>query len=183
MDWIIPGTVRSIARADAAHMEDILNSMYLAGDLALRQVSELTGLEPYAIQNWVKRGFLSPPRHKRYDRDQLCRILIINMLKGAMPLEQVCKLLTYINGALADTSDDMIPDAELYCIFARLAARIGQVGRPEETERWLNEALAEYREPVAGARERVKRVLQIMLTAWAAAQLRQYARELAEKLE
>ncbi|MFR8526814.1 MAG: MerR family transcriptional regulator [Flavonifractor plautii] len=27
----------------------------------LSQVASLTGLEPYVIQNWVRRGFVAPP--------------------------------------------------------------------------------------------------------------------------
>ncbi len=183
MDWTLPGTVRTIPKADAAHMEEIFNSMFLTGDLALRQVAELTGLEPYAIQNWVKRGFLSPPQHKRYNRNQLCRILNINMLKSVMPLETVCRMLSYINGHLDDTSDDMIRDAELYVIFVKLASQVGKISRPEDMGPWLEEALKDYQEPVPGAKERVKKVLNIMLTAWAAAQLRQYAENLVNQLD
>ncbi len=183
MDWTIPGTVRTISKEDAAHMEDIFHSMYLTGDLALRQVAELTGLEPYAIQNWVKRGFLTPPQNKRYNQNQLCRILHINMLRSVMPIEMVCKLLSYINGHLDDTSDDLIRDRDLYFIFVRLAAQVGKVSRPENMDAFLSEALADYVEPVEGAKERVKKVLHIMLTAWAAAQLRQYTESLVGQLE
>lgn len=183
MDWRLPGTVRSIPKADATHMEEIFHSMFLTGDLALRQVAELTGLEPYAIQNWVKRGFLTPPQHKRYNQNQLCRILNINMLKNVMPLETVCKLLSYINGHLDDTSDDIIRDRDLYFIFVRLASQVGKVSRPENMDAFLTEALKDYIEPVPGAKERVKKVLHIMLTAWAAAQLRQYADDLVNNLD
>ena len=182
MEWIIPGTVRTIPKSDAAHIDEIFHSMFLTGDLALRQVAELTGLEPYAIQNWVKRGFLTPPQHKRYNMNQLCRILNINMLKSVMPLETVCSLLSYINGHLDVTSDDIIRDVDLYFIFVRLSTGVGKVGRPENMDPWLTEALADYQEPVPGAKERVKKVLHIMLTAWAAAQLRQYAQDMVSQL-
>lgn len=182
MDWMIPGTVRSIPKSDAARIEDIFNSMFLTGDLALRQVSELTGLEPYAIQNWVKRGFLTPPQKKRYNMNQLCRILNINMLKSVMPLETVCSLMSYINGHLDDTSDDIIRDKDLYFIFVRMATDVTKVNRPENMDPWLTEALVHYQEPVPGAKERVKKVLHIMLTAWAAAQLREYSQKMVNEL-
>ena len=82
MDWIIPGTVLKAPKEDVAHIEDMFRSMFLAGDLALSQVAGVSGLEPYTVQNWVKRGFLSAPQRKRYNMNQLCRILNINMLKN-----------------------------------------------------------------------------------------------------
>ena len=97
MKWRIPGTVLQIERENADGVEEIFSSMFLAGGMVLSQVSNITGLEPYTVQNWVKRGFLSPPQHKRYSMNQLCRILHINMLKSVLPLEQICGLLSYIN--------------------------------------------------------------------------------------
>ena len=124
MNWTIPGTVLTQPRAEAAHIREQFSSMFLGGGLLLSQVSGITGLEAYTVQNWVKRGFLSPPEKKRYSLQQLCRIITVNMLKSVLPMERVCGLLGYINGQLDDTSDDMIDDAELYFLFVRLAARV-----------------------------------------------------------
>lgn len=88
----------------------------------LSQVCQITGLEPYAVQNWVKRGFLAPPVKKKYNRRQLSRIIIINMLKTALPMESICRILSYVNGQLDDESDDIIDDSVMYLIFLRLAA-------------------------------------------------------------
>ena len=125
MAFLIPGTVHTIASSDAERIGDIFGSMFLTGDLALRQVADLTGLEPYAIQNWVKRGFLSPPQRKRYNMNQVCRILNINMLRTVLPMETICGLLSYINGHLDDTRDDTMRDTDLYFIFVMLAAEVG----------------------------------------------------------
>ena len=118
MKWIVPGTVLEIPRKDAEHIEDVFSAMFLAGGIVLSQVSNITGLEPYTVQNWVKRGFLAPPVRKRYTLRQLCRILNINMLKNALPMERICGLLAYVNGELSDESDDLIGDEELYFMFA-----------------------------------------------------------------
>ena len=183
MKILIPGTVHAFERTDAEHISDIFQSMFLTGDLALRQVADLTGLEPYDIQNWVKRGFLTPPQRKRYNMNQVCRILNINMLRTVLPMDTICNLLSYINGHLDDTSDDVIRDTDLYFIFVRLAANVGKVVQhPDELDVWLINALADYEEPIPGARERVKQVLKIMLTAWAAAQLRRYAETMVTQL-
>ena len=183
MAFMIPGTVHTVSRADADHIEDIFASMFMAGDLALRNVAELTGLASHDIQNWVKRGFLSPPQRKRYNMNQVCRILNINMLRSVLPMETICGMLGYINGHLDDNSDDIIRDTDLYFIFVKLASSVGKVVQhPDELDLWLTNALVDYQEPIPGARERVKRVLKIMLTAWAAAQLRQHAENMVVQL-
>ena len=118
---VLPGTTveADLRRPDAADM--LLSPLFLTGGLMLSQVSQLTGLEPYVIQNWVKRGFVSPPERKKYSRRQFCRILFINMLKDVLQLEKICQLLSYVNGALADESDDLVDDSYLYtCLVACL---------------------------------------------------------------
>ncbi len=168
MNWTIPGTTLTAPRANADQTGDMFQSMFLAGGMVLSQVSSITGLESYTIQNWVKRGFLSPPVNKRYNMEQLCRIIIINMLKGVLPLEEICNLLTYINGDLADESDDLIDDTMMYFMFVKLAARARHIGGDQNWDDALMEATANYVEPVPGARERVIKVLNIMLMAWIA---------------
>lgn len=182
MDWIIPGTTLAAKREDAAHIEDQFRSMFLAGGMVLSQVSSIAGLEPYTVQNWVKRGFLAPPERKRYTLRQLCRILNINMLKSALPLEQICGLLAYINGDLDDDSDDLIDDATLYFLFVRLAAHYSTTQNPQGRDAYLQQLLSDYQEPVPGAKERVEKVLRVMLTAWAASLLRQQAEKMLQEL-
>ena len=183
MNWNIPGTVLAVPMEETDHIQEMFSSMFLAGNMALGQISNITGLEPHTVPNWVKRGFLAPPRNKRYSLNQLCRILNINMLKSALPLEQICGLLQYINGSLEDESDDLIDDARLYFLFLRLAAYHRQMHNPAGRDTYLQQILAEYKEPVPGARERVEKVLQIMLTAWAASQLRQTAEKMVNDLK
>ena len=65
MKWTVPGTVLQIQREDADNIEEIFSSMFLAGGMVLGQVASVTGLEPYTVQNWVKRGFLPPPKNRR----------------------------------------------------------------------------------------------------------------------
>ena len=177
MDWIIPGTTLTARREDAQFIEQQFKAMFFAGGMVLSQVAGITGLEPYTIQNWVKRGFLTKPVGKRYTLRQLCRILNINMFKSVMPLEQVCRLLSYVNGHLDDESDDLIDDSVLYFLFVRLASHYSVMHNPQGRDDYLEEVLRNYVEPVAGAKERVGKVLRIMLTAWAAAQLKQKAQK------
>lgn len=183
MQWNIPGTVLNAPLAEADQMKEKLTAMFLGGGMVLSQVSAVTGLEPYTIQNWVKRGFLTKPVGKKYTLRQLCRIININMLKDALRMEEICGLMTYINGSLDDESDDLIDDSELYFLFLRIAAHHRQMQNPEGRDACIREALADYREPMPGARERVEKVLEVMLTAWAAALLRQQAMSMVDALK
>lgn len=175
MQWTVPGTILQLPREEAAQVPERLRSMFLAGGIALSQVSAVTGLESYTIQNWVKRGFLTSPEKKRYSLRQLCRILNINMLKSILPMEDICRLLGYVNGRLNDESDDMIDDSVLYFMFVELAAEIRTPRDAQAQKQVLSRVLSQYNEPIPGARDRVEKVLQIMLTAWLAARLRQEA--------
>ena len=183
MQWNIPGTVLTAPLAEAGQTEEKLTAMFLGGGMVLSQVAAVTGLEPYTIQNWVKRGFLTKPQGKKYTLRQLCRILNINMLKDALRMEEICGLMTYINGHLDDESDDLIDDSKLYFLFLRIAAHHRQMNDPDGRDACIRNALAEYQEPVPGARERVEKVLKVMLTAWAAALLRQQAMSMVEALK
>jgi len=182
MNWTIPGTTLEGLRQNADRTDGLFQSMFLAGGLTLSQVSAVTGLESYTIQNWVKRGFLSPPRNKRYDMEQVCRIINMNLLKGVLPLEQICRLMQYLNGDLTDESDDLIDDTKLYFLFVRLAARARYIGGDKSWDDALLEATEFYVEPVPGAREKLIKVLKIMLTAWVAGTLRNTAEDMIANL-
>ena len=180
MEWFVPGTVLKAPRTAAVDQQ--FSAMFLGGGIVLSQVTGITGLEAYTVQNWVKRGFLPPPEQKRYSLKQLCRIININMLKSVLPMERIVGLLSYINGSLDDESDDIIDDSQLYFMFVRLAAQAPSLTTPQKRAECIERELADYREPVPGARERVARVLAVMLTAWASAQLRQRAEQMLQEL-
>ena len=181
MNWTLPGTTLQGDRSDAGRTDGLFRSMMLTGGLTLGQVATITGLEPYTVQNWVKRGFLPAPRGKRYDMEQLCRIITINMLRGALPLEKICGLLSYINGSLTDESDDIIDDTMLYFMFVKLAAQARDLDG-DEWDAAIADTLAGYREPFPGARQRIEKVLRIMLTAWISTRMRQEAEAMLSTL-
>ena len=183
MEWNIPGTVLPASVDEAGQAQKNFESMFLGGGMVLSQVAAVTGLESYTIQNWVKRGFLTKPVAKKYTLRQLCRIININMLKDALQMEQIVSLMTYINGHLDDESDDLIDDSQLYFLFLRLAAHHRRMNNPEGRDACLQEILADYKEPVPGARDRVEKVLKVMLTAWAASTMRQQAITMAAELK
>ena len=183
MEWNIPGTVLKCPPEEAAIVEQRFGAMFLGGDIVLSQVVGITGLEPHAVQNWVKRGFLSPPCRKRYTLRQLCRIININMLKSVLPMDRICGLLGYVNGQLNDESDDVIDDSQLYFMFVRLAAIVGQVADPNTWDQCIAREMKGYEEPVPGAAGRVEQVLRIMLTAWASVRLQKKAEQMLCDIE
>ena len=182
MEWTLPGTVLQIPQKDAAHIQQVFSSLFLGGGIVLSQVSGITGLEPYTVQNWVKRGFLPPPEKKRYSLRQLCRIININMLKSVLPMERICGLLTYINGHLDDVSDDMIDDSQLYFMFVELAMQARELSDEASRENALAQILSSYEEPVPGAKERVAKVLRIMLMGFLAARLQQQTETMVKEI-
>ena len=180
--WTLPGTMIRMDRSEVGQIGKTFDSMFLTGGMTLGQVCSLTGLEAYMVQNWVKRGFLTSPSHKRYSMEQVCRIININMLKSILPMERICGLLRYVNGNLDDTSDDIILDSRLYFIFVRLAVRARELDDRDACRRIIAEELLDYTEPVPGAKDRVVKALEIMLTAWLAAKMRAAAEEMLQQL-
>lgn len=184
VEWTLPGTVLSVDADRPQAAEEVFSSLFLAGGLVLSQVTQVTGLEPYIIQNWVRRGFLAPPKQRKYTRRQLSRILMINALKSTLSIEQICKLLSYINGALDDEGDDTIDDTELYGAFVLVAGSVQKHGLTSESEmnRLIADGLKDYKESIPGAKERIEQALCIMITAWRAAQLQTKAQSMMNAL-
>jgi len=182
LNWTIPGTTLTGSREEADRIEQQFQSLFLAGGLTLSQVSAITGLENHTIQNWVKRGFLPSPVGKKYDMERLCRLINMNILRGTMPLEQITKLMGYLNGSLSDESDDLVDDTLLFFLFVRLAARARYIGGSETWDDALIHATEGYHEPVPGARDKLIKVLKVMLTIWVANQLKAQAEEMIAHL-
>jgi DNA-binding transcriptional MerR regulator len=175
MQWTIPGTTLTGLRSNADRTQELFQTMFLPGGMTLSQVTGITGLEAYTVQNWVKRGFLPSPVNKRYNMEQLCRLININILKGTMPIEQIVKLMGYLNGNLADESDDLVDDTMLFFLFVKLAARARYIGGTKAWDDALLEITEDYEEPVPGARNKLIQVLKIMLTVYCANALKTQA--------
>ncbi len=184
MEWTIPGTALRGERADVEASIRQIQGMFLGGGMIRSQMAQVSGVEAHDIQNWVKRGFLPSPVNKRYNCEQFCRIVTINMLRSAMPMEKICSLLSYVNGRLDDESDDLIDDTALYFMFLRLAARARHIGGTQNWEEALEVVFENFQERIPGTRERIEIVLRIMLTAWIGVQtIRQADRMLMELKE
>jgi len=170
MELTLPGTTIAAGRLETDAAKTLLGYIFGGGPLTLSQVTTMTGLEPYTVQNWVKRGFLTKPEHKTYNRDQFARMIMMNLLRDAMQLDEIVRLFSYINGALDDTSDDRIADFTLYNLFVNLLVRLhGETG-----ETAVRAAAGEIlpAEMDATTRRYTTDVLCIMIDAYVSATLR-----------
>jgi DNA-binding transcriptional MerR regulator len=167
MEWTIPGTVLTGQRENPEATVEQLRAMFLAGGIVRSQVAAITGLEPHAIQNWVKRGFLSPPQHRQYTERQFARVVIINLLRQSMQIDKITALLSSINGKLSDERDDRIDDPTLYNMFINLLCAIGE-GYPsrEAIKSAAQKELCGFPERYAGDKKRIERVLSVMVYAY-----------------
>ena len=95
-------------------------------------------------------------------------------------MERICGMLVYINGALDDESDDIIDDSVLYFMFVRLAAQARALERTGGWDQAIQDVLRDYQEPIPGAKERIAKVLRVMVLGYAASRMKQEAEALME---
>ena len=77
MEKKIPGTSITYTEQvkDAAY--SVISPIIEAtGGISLSQLSKITGLEASTIQNWIKRGWVSSTKGKKYFDKQVTRILL-----------------------------------------------------------------------------------------------------------
>lgn len=169
----LPGTVLSEEVFSAKEAEARLAPLFFDGTLTLSQVAHLSGLPAYVIQNWMRRGFLPGSEQRGYTRRQVSRILLINMLRKVMRLEEICQLISHVNGRLDDISDDLIDDSNLYLALVECMLALQDCAQPEESR--LNavcdQALQGYCEPEPGALQTVKEGLQVLVLGAMAGEL------------
>lgn len=182
MTTTLPGTTIEVSEMRKGISRQLFDGIFAAGGITLSQVSIMTDLEPYRIQNWVKRGFVSSPQRRQYTKNQFARIVIIHMLCESLQLDRICELLSYINGNLHDESDDIIGDSELYHRYTDMIADTGSVISHTSIRQAAKQAAADYAEPVPGARERLEKTLQVMAYAHYAAIARHTAEETLAQL-
>ena len=181
----IPGTVLRMTENAAQDPFCVIEPLIgITGGLTLSQVTEVTGLQGSTIQNWVKRGGVESPGGKRYGEQQLVRIFLINMLRGAMQLDEIVALMAYINGRVDDRSDDIIPDRRLYSFLCEINSEVpqGEYGNAEKIRELVCRKLSDYAEPVEGARKKLESSLTVMVLACQAAKIKNTATAEFKKL-
>lgn len=184
MSRTFPGTTIEVSTIEKGSSKRLFDGIFAAGGITLSQVSIMTGLEPYLIQNWVKRGFISSPNKRMYSRTQFARIIIINMLRETLQIERICELIKIIGGVLDDPTDDMISDDELYHRYVDMIAEFG-VGSldMQSIECAARQASEDFCERFPNSKDKLVKILEVMLSAHTAAALRKRAEEIFSTLQ
>ena len=73
MDKQLMGNVTGLAFLDKI--------FYIQNGIMLAQIRDISGIDGSTLQNWVKRGWTGNAVNKKYTKDQLSRILLINMMR------------------------------------------------------------------------------------------------------
>ncbi len=180
----LPGTLIEISKVEQGSSRMMFDGIFASGGITLSQVCIMTGLEPYMVQNWVKRKFVSSPQRRVYSRNQFARIVIINMLKESLQIDSIVGLLTHINGVLSDESDDLIGDSELYHKYVDVLAMCDDSLYNVDAALAAVDAVSQDFEPNApDARRRLREVLEVMVYARLAVRAHNTAEQLLKGFE
>ena len=109
--------------------------------------------------------------------------MLINILRGTIKLEDIARLMEYINGQVDDLSDDIMHDTELYNLMCQLLTEMSlkNLHSREEIEQEIENRLDDSLE--SKSRDRLKRVLLIMILGYRASYYRRMAEAEYEELE
>ena len=173
MDKIIPGTDRPYKDEDA--FADFRKAIELTDGLSLGQICSICDLDPCIIQNWVKRGYVARPAGKKYYEKHFARILLINSLKEAMKIEDIGRLMTLVNGDVEDESDDLLSEAELYGLFAKVVYRLDG----DDVEDTIRQVM----DSVNMNDDKLFTALEVMVYAWLSGEHRKISRRYLKVLE
>ena len=187
----VPGTVLPLTdwakeRISQGQAFDSLISPILSatGGVTLSQMARFTGLEGSTIQNWIKRGWVASNSTKKYTEKHVARILLINVLRASMKLEDIVKLMEYINGDVEDESDDILHDKDLFNLLCssvimlsdRRNVRIDSQNVLDISEKMIPASIS------GEVRDKLRKTLAIMLLAYRSAVLKNEAYALYKTL-
>lgn len=173
MEKLIPGTSKAFVNSDA--FKEFKKIIELTNGLSLGQVCSITGLEPMIIQNWVKRGYVARPIHKKYHEKQFARILLINSLKEAMRIEEIGKLMKLVNGDVEDESDDLLSETDLYGLFSKVVFYL----KGNDYEKIIRQVM----KAVNIENEKLYTALEVMINAYVSSEHKKVAKKYLKELE
>ena len=169
MKIYFPGTV--VERNNKTSREFLFGIFSATKGLMLAQVREITGLDTSTIQNWVNRGWVAKPIDKRYSDNHLASIILINMLRDVMKIENISSLLSYLNGDVEDESDNTISESILYNYACDILDIVDYdiILTDSELENVIKDAIKDYQEPFPNGKQKLINGLKIILVYYASA--------------
>ena len=179
---LIPGTLMDkVKMGNVTGLEFLDKIFYITDGIMLAQIREICGIDGSTLQNWTKRGWVANAHNKRYGKDQLARILIINMMRESMQLERIAALLTYVNGRAGDKSDDIIPESILDDYLFRIIDELVEDGpQGDNVKKLIHRTLNSYEECAPGARKRLENACEIIIYAYYSSLVKQKANTVYE---
>ena len=184
-DALIPGTkLKKSDMGNVTGLEFLSKVFFISEGVMLSQIREVSGIDGSTLQNWTKRGWVANARLKKYNIDQVAHILIINMLRSCIQLDHIAFLLQYINGKIDDASDDIIRDSVLYDYICRILETLTRkdVATKASITEVIRDQISDYKEAMAGARDRLANALEIIVTAYYAALIKRSSDEMLTEL-
>ena len=173
---LIPGTLMDkVEMGNVTGLEFLDKIFYITDGIMLSQIRGICGIDGSTLQNWTKRGWVASAHNKRYGKDQLARILIINMMRESVPLERIAALLTYVNGRAGEKSDDIIPESLLYDYLGRIIDELVEGDHDDNIKELISRTLSSYEECAPGARKRLENACEIIIYAYYSTLVRQKA--------
>lgn len=184
MSTTFPGTTIEVSSLEKGSSRQLFDGIFAAGGVTLSQVSIMSGLEPYIIQNWIKRGFVSSPVKRLYSKGQFARIIIINMLRESLQLESICSLIDIIGGLTDNDADDLISDEELYHRYIdMLADKYISVNDERSVILAAERATEDFEERFPNSKRQLIKILHVMLYAHTASGLRRSAEDILSAMK
>lgn len=173
----IPGTNIQLPYSMIDEVERLLEPVF-SGLLLSQVVAVGQNMTNEMIQNWVKRGYVPTTVEKKYYRRHVVRILLINIMKDGMQIEQCVNLLEYFK-----TLDGMDEEV-LYVLFCKVALTLAYGGDYSETH--FRSALKKYEGVLLHLSKedyyKVGQVLGIMILIYAASTFQQRVTQLYGEL-
>ena len=118
----IPGTLLDSEKLGGVTGAEFIEKVFYVTDgIMLSQIREITGIDGTTLQNWLRRGWVPNPTKKTYSRDQLARILLINMMRDTLKLSDIISLLAYVNG-----ENETVSECALYDIVCRVLTAVSE---------------------------------------------------------
>lgn len=178
MSTTFPGTTIEALSLEKGSSKSLFDGIFATGGITLSQVSIMTGLEPYLIQNWVKRGFVGHPSARVYSREQFARIVIINMLRESMQIEKICSAVGEV------LSDGIIGEDELYHLYVDMIAARGIDILDEEAVLHAADAVTEgFETGGPHVTKKLRQILAAMLYAHTSSKLRAMSQNALSSLQ
>ncbi len=178
-----PGTV---TEKNGRPTKELFDSIFVGSDgIMLMTVRSITGLDTPTLQNWVHRGWVKRPVHKKYSVDHVARILIINALRQVTSMENISKVLDTVCGSVDGSKKGIISDALFYEYFADASEKVeyGELAPGKEIDETISETIRDYVPPYDGAKELLHRCIRIFVLFIASELLRSRAKAAVAELD